>query len=33
MDQSTIVELLRSVPLFFSLPDHDLVTGTTRPEE
>jgi len=33
MDQSTIVELLRSVPLFSSLPDHDLKQVADRMKE
>jgi len=33
MDQSTIVELLRSVPLFSSLPDHDLTQVADRMKE
>jgi CRP/FNR family cyclic AMP-dependent transcriptional regulator len=33
MDQSTIVELLRSVPLFSSLPDHDLSQVADRMKE
>jgi len=33
MDQSTIVELLRSVPLFSNLPDHDLKQVADRMKE
>jgi CRP/FNR family transcriptional regulator, cyclic AMP receptor protein len=33
MDQSTIVELLRSVPLFSSLSDHDLTQVADRMKE
>jgi CRP-like cAMP-binding protein len=33
MDQNTIVELLRSVPLFSSLPDHDLKQVADRMKE
>jgi CRP-like cAMP-binding protein len=33
MDQTTIVELLRSVPLFSSLPDHDLKQVADRMKE
>jgi CRP-like cAMP-binding protein len=33
MDQATIVELLRSVPLFSSLPDHDLSQVADRMKE
>jgi CRP-like cAMP-binding protein len=33
MDQSMIVELLRTVPLFSSLPDHDLTQVADRMKE